>query len=169
MNNCAYCLAPTSNPKFCSRSCSAIFQNKEKPRRKRIPRYCRNCQIILAHEERSTFCIDCRFSRANANKTIGELIGKRRYQKHSQIRNMAREFFMRVTENLSCAVCGYDKHIEVCHIRPMYSFSEDSLVSEVNHIDNLLGLCPNHHWEFDKGFLDHALVSQLSSKQSSNE
>jgi hypothetical protein len=52
-----------------------------------------------------------------------------------------------------CVNCGYDKHIEVCHRRPVTSFPLDTPISVVNSLDNLLGLCPNCHWEFDHGLL----------------
>jgi predicted restriction endonuclease len=52
-----------------------------------------------------------------------------------------------------CMECGYNKHVEVCHIKSVSEFDEDSLVTEINHIDNLIGLCPTHHWEFDNKLL----------------
>jgi len=52
-----------------------------------------------------------------------------------------------------CVRCGYDKHIEVCHRRSLASFPDDTPISVVNSLDNLVGLCPNHHWEFDHGLL----------------
>jgi predicted HNH restriction endonuclease len=52
-----------------------------------------------------------------------------------------------------CAQCGYDKHIEVSHKRPLASFPGDTPISVVNSLDNLVGLCPNCHWEFDHGLL----------------
>lgn len=48
---------------------------------------------------------------------------------------------------------GYDKHIEIAHIKAVSDFSDDSLISEINDKNNLVALCPNHHWEFDNGFL----------------
>ena len=51
---------------------------------------------------------------------------------------------------------GYDKHYEVCHIKAVSDFSEDTPITVINHIDNLVALCPNHHWEFDNGLLDIA-------------
>jgi predicted restriction endonuclease len=44
--------------------------------------------------------------------------------------------------------------VEVAHIKAVSNFSEDSLISEINDISNLIGLCPNHHWEYDNGLLD---------------
>ena len=52
-----------------------------------------------------------------------------------------------------CVICGYDKHIEIAHIKSVSEFSDDALVSEINDINNLVALCPNHHWEFDNGIL----------------
>lgn len=52
-----------------------------------------------------------------------------------------------------CYNCGYDKHVEVCHIKAIASYSPDTLVSTVNSVDNLVLLCPNCHWEFDNGLL----------------
>lgn len=48
-----------------------------------------------------------------------------------------------------CENCGYDKHYEVCHIKAVSDFSEDSKIEDINSIDNLKALCPNCHWEFD--------------------
>jgi len=61
--------------------------------------------------------------------------------------------FFKSYKDKKCEICGYEKHVEVCHRKPVSEFSEDSLISEINHIDNLIGLCPNHHWEFDHGLL----------------
>ena len=27
-------------------------------------------------------------------------------------------------------------------------------IEEINNINNLIGLCPNHHWEYDNGLLE---------------
>ena len=52
-----------------------------------------------------------------------------------------------------CAICGYDRHVEVCHIKSIADFSDNALLSEINSKANLVYLCPNHHWELDNGFL----------------
>ena len=46
-----------------------------------------------------------------------------------------------------CARCSYDKHVELCHIKAISSFSIDTLLSIVNSSDNIIFLCPNCHWE----------------------
>lgn len=53
----------------------------------------------------------------------------------------------------ACAMCGYDKHFEICHIKSIADFSETALLSEINNIGNLIPLCPNHHWELDHGLI----------------
>jgi hypothetical protein len=52
----------------------------------------------------------------------------------------------------ACQFCGYDKHVEVCHIKPIHSFPEDTLVSIINDPSNILILCPNCHWEHDRQY-----------------
>ena len=47
-----------------------------------------------------------------------------------------------------CQACGYSRHVEVCHVKPLSSFSLDTDTS-FNDEDNLLLLCPNCHWELD--------------------
>ena len=50
---------------------------------------------------------------------------------------------------LVCKLCNYEKHVEICHRKSVSDFSDETTVSEINHIDNLVALCPNHHWELD--------------------
>ena len=40
-----------------------------------------------------------------------------------------------------------------CHIKPLADFPDMATTAEINHPDNLLWLCRNHHWEFDHGLL----------------
>lgn len=43
--------------------------------------------------------------------------------------------------------------MEICHIKPISEFSDDTLIAIINHPDNIVILCPNCHWEFDNGLL----------------
>lgn len=45
------------------------------------------------------------------------------------------------------------QHVEVAHLKAVSDFKDESLMSEINHPDNLIGLCLNHHWEYDNGYL----------------
>lgn len=72
----------------------------------------------------------------------------------SSIRRDAYNNFIKNTDNPKCIVCGYDKHVEVAHIKAVSEFSDDALISEINDTTNLVGLCPNHHWEYDNELLN---------------
>ena len=71
----------------------------------------------------------------------------------SSIQHLARRAFFETTPSPKCAICGYDKHVEVAHIKPVSGFSDEATMREINSFSNLIGLCPNHHWEFDNGLL----------------
>ena len=77
--------------------------------------------------------------------TLKEIKEKRKYQPHSRIRELARNKALHYNRFYKCANCGYDKHVEVCHIKSIDSFNENSFISEINDLSNLVGLCPNCH------------------------
>lgn len=72
----------------------------------------------------------------------------------STIQKDARRTYINSNKSKQCIVCDYDKHYEVAHIKPVSDFDGNVLVSEINNIDNLIALCPNHHLEYDNGYLD---------------
>lgn len=88
--------------------------------------------------------------------TKGELINQRsNWQSwRSEIQKNARSVYQKSDKPNYCVVCGYDKTYEVAHIKAVSDFDDDTLISEINSIDNLIALCPNHHWEFDHGQLN---------------
>jgi predicted restriction endonuclease len=53
----------------------------------------------------------------------------------------------------ACVVCGYDKFVDVAHIKPVAAFSPQAKLKDINAPENLIYLCPNHHREFDRGYL----------------
>lgn len=138
---------------FCSRSCSNSFNNRANPKRK-VEGSCKNCRTGISAS--LTYCKPCyrqKFTIDWSTVTLDQVVGARRYQKHSRIRDLARRLFLSSDRPYICQNCSYDKHIEVCHIKPIKDFDLSSMVSEINHLDNLLGLCPNCHWELDHGDL----------------
>lgn len=88
--------------------------------------------------------------------TKGDLIRKRpNWQSwRSSIQKGARAQYEASNKHKACYVCGYDKTYEVAHIKPVSDFDDTSLISVINDVDNLIALCPNHHWEFDHLGLD---------------
>ncbi|MFA5024124.1 MAG: HNH endonuclease signature motif containing protein [Patescibacteria group bacterium] len=62
-----------------------------------------------------------------------------------------------------CELCGYDKIVMCCHIKSISSFDENTKIKDINTTSNLIGLCPNCHWEFD-----HNLLSEDDKKKIEN-
>lgn len=127
--------------KFCNSSCSAKYNNAVRSSNKKI----------------STVENKIPYIRPSAlwNITKGELFSSRGgYQSaRSEIVRYARKT-MRVSDiEKKCVVCGYDKHVEICHKVAVAKFPDTSTLLEINSIENLMYLCPNHHWEFDRGLI----------------
>ncbi len=153
MINCQQCGQVTNNPKFCTRSCAVVWNNTYRPKRVKSLRVCKLCSNYTMHS-RKTFCEDCLQMRAVSNRTLGELRGRRKYQIHSQVRTYARKVYYRHKDAVeSCQNCGYAKHIEICHIKAVSSFPQETLIADINKFENLVALCPNCHWELDNGLL----------------
>lgn len=108
---------------------------------------CPTCGKIIGRS--SSTCINHRVVASSniGNRTKGELFASRKtwQSARSTIRRDAEKRF----SPKKCAICGYDKHVEICHIKSVSSFSDDTPISEINSLGNLIGLCPNCHWEFD--------------------
>lgn len=148
MISCRLCRIPTTNPAFCSRRCATIYNNKKFPKRRKKPRYCKRCNILISG--RRTVCDTCNPSYVDWTKvTYQEISGKRKYQKNSRIRSLARQIYYHAKLPRKCYVCGYDKHIEVCHVKPIKKFKLTTPITDINALTNLVALCPNHHWEYD--------------------
>jgi predicted HNH restriction endonuclease len=66
------------------------------------------------------------------------------------IRSQARKIYKEKFPTMICAHCKHTGSTQVCHIKPIADFDDFSLVSEINDIKNLIGLCPNCHIDLDK-------------------
>ena len=159
---CLECNLETNNPKFCGRSCAAKYNNKKTPKRK-SKKKCSLCDNYVKNW-RTTLCIfhhteyiQNRFEYIK-ERTLSEYWEKDslknlpKSSKNVHLRLLARSHFKHLI-NLPCYNCGYNKHVELCHIKPISSFNEKNTVKEVNCEKNLIQLCPNCHWEFDNGLL----------------
>ena len=91
-----------------------------------------------------------------SNKTKKEIFEERKnwQSARSAIRKVANKVFKESKIPKKCIICGYDKHIEIAHIKSVASFDEYATIGEINSVDNLIALCPNHHWEYDNGLLN---------------
>lgn len=159
---CLNCEKETLNPKFCSKSCSASLNNKLSPKRK-ISKRCSMCTNIVRNY-RSKLC-EFHWNEHQKNKnenfknrTLKYYRTKKCLNKlhksslHAHIRVLARSWFKELSKK-PCKNCGYSKHVELCHIKPIASFSDNALLNEVNSEKNIIQLCPNCHWEFDNGLI----------------
>lgn len=159
--DCLNCGQETSNSKFCSTHCSAIYNNKLYPKRKLKSFYCRKCKKLLGEGtnfRKRKYCQECyrtmKFCVDWSQITLAQFFKKlKRYQAHARIRQRARQIFHKENRPQQCSICRYNKHIEICHVKPIGSFPEDTAISIINDISNLIALCPNCHWELDNGVL----------------
>lgn len=143
---------------FCTKSCAASYNNKIYIKRK-LTKKCVECsEVVFSH--RSNRCEKHHKEHINnryCNKTIGEyrnklsVKGKHPSWVNSHIRLFAKSWNKELL-TLPCAKCSYNKHVELAHIKAISTYSDDTVLSEVNNKLNLIQLCPNCHWEFDNGF-----------------
>ena len=137
--------------KFCNSSCFATYNNlrKEKTQTdKKLRRYLKRQETKVIKPKAERFL-------SIKNLTKGELFSKFTYYQtaRSMIQKHARYVFEISNKDKCCFECGYSRHFEVCHIIPVSDFLNDTTIIKINDIDNLLALCPTHHWEFDNGYL----------------
>ena len=151
--NCLSCNTEINNPKFCSRSCAASFNNKI-PKRK-LAHTCSDClKIIHRGTKRCRECAGKFQNRLWRNKELGELKkGNAKNYGYPMIRNDSRNTYIKSGKAMSCVVCEYDLHVDICHIKDIKSYALDTPIYIINDINNLIALCKNHHWEFDSGYL----------------
>lgn len=219
-----------SKNNFCSRSCSATYNNTVKPKRTKLPKkysqcntcnidipyrnkYCTDCRVTgptpntkitiqrkckLCNndvQKRKTYCDKCKqlkkrqrkqysiectkcgslcmrdkdslkknvfcsrkcfdvfhFGYSSENTTLADIYYSNSYKSNawSKVRGQARSIIKKLNiTQCQHEHCDYDKHVQVCHRRAISDFPLDTPLSVVNAIDNLIVLCPNHHWEFD--------------------
>jgi hypothetical protein len=139
---------------FCSRSCSATYNNKH--HQKKIKTKQCNCgELIYSNLKYCPTCItDGKHLRGEMfmkDRTLGEELsnGRTDANRYNNIRCNARKNMKELPK--VCYNCSYDKHVEVCHKRAIKDFPNTALISEINSKDNLIYLCRNCHWEFDHG------------------
>lgn len=168
---CKYCQEPfpkrvgKPNAKdkqlFCNTSCAAKYNNRVRFPNSASSLACAHC-LVNPKERRSRYCTTCRDTKAyrfTGRRTAEDVtlqVLKDKYglsQYHAKIRGYARTVYYRTQRPKSCAICDYAKHVDICHIKDLKDFTLESKLSEVNHPENLVALCKNHHWEFDNHML----------------
>jgi len=116
---------------FCSSSCAASYNNRVKPKRKKKDKIKPIKEDVIG------------------GKTKGELkTNSSNWQTYRSIIQKHAKSICELRPKV-CEICGYDKHVEICHVKSVSSFNDDTLISEINSPDNLRILCRNCHWEHD--------------------
>lgn len=167
---CIQCQTETKNKKFCSSSCAAKYNNIHgKIGRERAIRKCHRCGEPIAYTHR--LCSNCKsLIKTNTgellsiNKVTKGNISTNDTQKYRRIRKSARMIAKEHGLLTKCIVCNYSNHVECCHIKPIASYSDNTLVSTINSPKNLCGLCPNHHWELDHNILKMEVLLGVEPK-----
>jgi len=123
-----------------------------------LKKFCKSCLLEVYGNIKGTGLIE--------RRQKGELFLKRTnwQSARSAIQKHARKIFISSNVPQKCLICGYEKHVEVCHIRGVMEFPDDTTVAEINSLKNLVGLCPNHHWEFDNDKLEEKVLYLFSKK-----
>lgn len=121
--------------------------------------FCPLCGKEKFHK--SILCCDCR-NKEKANKikqrTLFHYVGGKKYlsTKCGEIRKDARRVIESSDKEKVCAFCGnhdFDEILEVHHIKGILDFDLNATIAEINDIDNLIWLCPNHHRMLELGLI----------------
>lgn len=141
----------TMRRRFCSRSCAASYNNGSAvaPKKKAKPRFCTECSAPIegnAPEGARLLCASCHD------------IFLHRLPYLTRDEASSAEIRQHTCHALSdrprlCAHCGYSRHVETVHLRPVDDFPSDAPLSAINDPVNLAYLCPNHRWEYEHGLI----------------
>jgi len=145
MNNCKNCGTETKNPKFCSSSCAASFNNKGVRRHGNAAGVCLNCGT-KKESHTAKFCsIDC-FHEYRKNDFISKWLNGENDglpPRGHGVSSRIRQYLMN-EQNNSCIKCSWSEINPITGKVPL----------EINHIDgnwrnnsrdNLELICPNCH------------------------
>lgn len=159
-----------STRKYCDKCTASIIEQK-----KTKIKNCKFCskQFILQRQTNGKFskiryCELCfstfKFLNIIENQTKGDFFKARKnwQSARSSIRRHADKIFKKSNRERNCVICGYSNHVEIAHIKSVSSFDDQALLKEINDINNLVPLCPNHHWEIDNGLLTIDLFAGIS-------
>lgn len=148
-NICGYCKSPIEvkkhqkisevrKKKFCNQSCSAKFYGA-----------IRHAEALKRKPKKQPRQIDLFIK-----QTKGELADKAKnyFSARGSICKHARAVFWHYYDkDVVCfrKGCNRGRRIDVSHVKAVSDFNDLAYLSEINHIDNLIGLCANCHQDFD--------------------
>jgi hypothetical protein len=141
----------TMRRKFCSRSCAASYNNGRTvaPKKKAKLRFCAECGLQVTWNVAEGARILCDSCAASSLSRLPFL--SRDEASGADIRRHVRHVL--ADRPRVCAHCGYSRHVETVHLRPIDDFPPDAALATINDPANLAYLCPNHRWEYEHGFI----------------
>jgi hypothetical protein len=141
---------------FCSKSHAAKYNNHDKPKRIMRQQECDLCGNTYQTKHKTIQCPTCqKLAWTDDSTTVAEAMFTKsetmltKQSKYSKIRDHAQRVMKDIPK--ICALTGYDKHVQICHILPIHKFSLETPLSIVDDKRNLILLSPNAHWEVDHG------------------
>jgi hypothetical protein len=148
-------LAEIKQRKFCDKSCAASYNNRagKAAGTRRFGTYnvknptCAMCRQPIprgvTNRATRTYCLDCapKFVAKMQAQTIG-MVSRRFVATHARIVTAGRP--------RECVRCGFKYGVQACHIKDVADFPASAKLAEVNAPENLVLLCPNDHWMFDR-------------------
>ena len=134
--------ADRNSRKFCSKSWSTSFNNKKIGARHGNPskQICPECGS--KKDFKAKLCHNCnreKIINESCKKPIDKFIINNRKQhprfKHNRVRVWAKKLMEYWNIEKKC-ICGYDKHVECCHKKPISEFPLDTPMGIVNGKEN---------------------------------
>ena len=115
--------------------------------------------------------LNIQFKTETENRTLLDETKKELFERKSNwqsarnsIRRLAYNIYYENNDTHECAICGYKHHIDVAHIKAVSDFDDNATLREINDINNLIGLCPNHHWEYDHGLITLEQIKKVKEQ-----
>jgi hypothetical protein len=144
---------------FCSRSCAATYNNTKHPKRT-LTKKCILCDnLIPSNLKYCKVCAENNYDTHGGPRkkgiqytdelTIEHVVKRTGSNRYDRVRAHAHRKYKDELNKPVCNACSYDKHVEICHKRPISDFPKTTTLKEVNSKENILFLCPNCHWEYD--------------------
>lgn len=152
---------------FCCKRCAAILNNKIFPKRK--SKYIKICECGSRKYYSSNKCYKCKSFDAikkHGQKSIQDFTRKNSHaSKFNRIRWHAKRLMEYWKIPKYCKICRFDLIVHACHIKAIKNFDKQTLLNKVNHITNLIYLCPNHHAMLDNNLLPNSVIGNTSHSE----
>ena len=143
---CFNCASETSNPKFCSRSCSVSYSNRVNPKRGLGPRsrviglLCMCCGTGLKKDQKKFCSTSCQMKKRSDDALTSWLNGASISVFAARGKGPYRQFILD-EQNGKCAICGISQTWNGLFLQFIMDHIDGN--SENNSRSNLRLICPN--------------------------